>query len=365
MIQLQQIISTLEHEAPFSLQESYDNSGLLTGNPSMEISGALLTLDVTEAVLEEAKANHCNLIIAHHPILFTGLKKLTGSSYVERILIKAIKEEIAILAVHTNLDNVKQGVNQLIADKLSLIHTRILSPTAENLLQLYTYIPSSHAESVKMALFEAGAGRVGLYEHCSFSFPGVGTYKPLSGAEPFLGRVGEESKENETRMEVIFPAHRKAQVLKALRSSHPYEEIAYGVLDIGLKNPETGAGMFGELPAEMPVEDFLLHLKKVMKCDVIKHTRAVKPTLLKVALCGGSGYFLLPQAIQQKADIFITSDVKYHQFFDADNHLILADIGHYESEQFTPEIFYRVLREKFPTFALQISSVNTNPVNYL
>lgn len=365
MLPLHHIISAIEEFSPFSFQESYDNSGLLVGDPSMNITGAILSLDVTEEVLEEAIASKANLIIAHHPIIFSGLKKLTGGSYVERIVIKAIQKGIAILAVHTNLDNIQSGVNACIAEKLGLVHTRILSPSNEALLQLYTYVPDTHLESLKQALFEAGAGEIGKYDHCSFSFHGFGTFRPLSGAEPYSGRIGLESLDSEYRLELVFPAHKKQNVLKALRKAHPYEEIAYGILNTGLHHPEIGAGMIGELEHEMSPELFLKHVKTTMKCGCIKHTPLPNKPIERVALCGGAGFFLLPQAIREKADIFITSDIKYHDFFDADKRIILADIGHYESEQFTPEIFYRVLQEKFPTFAIQISSVNTNPVKYL
>lgn len=365
MLLLHQILTVLENYSPFSLQENYDNSGLLIGHPEMEITGAILSLDVTDDVLEEAISKGCNLIIAHHPILFSGLKRITGSGYVERVVIKAIKNNLAIIAVHTNLDNVKHGVNQLIADKLGIVNTRILSPTRENLLQLYTYVPASHLDQLKTALYDAGAGLIGKYEHCSFSFSGTGTFKPTPGADPFSGTIGIEHSDTEHRLEVILPAHRKQQVLQALRKAHPYEEIAHGLLDIGMQNPDTGAGLIGELRDEIPAIDFLEHVKTAMKCQSIRYTRISSKPIRTVALCGGSGIFLLPEAMKKKADIYITSDVKYHQFFDADGRIILADIGHYESEQFTPEIFYRVLSEKFPTFALQISSVNTNPVSYL
>jgi len=362
---VQDILSALETLAPLRYQESYDNAGLIVGDRKQKISKALLTLDCTEEVLDEAIQCGAQLIIAHHPILFSGLKSLTGKNYVERVLLKAIRHQIAIYAAHTNLDNMYHGVNRHIARRLGLTDCRVLEPMRNILTHLYVYVPETHLDKLRTALFEAGAGQIGQYSECSFSFPGEGTYRPSENAKPYIGSKNKLQKEPEIKLEVLVPAHAEQSVLRAMRENHPYEEIAYGMVSLKNAHQEIGAGMIGQLPKPMKSDSFLKKLKKTMQTSCIRHTAPVKKEISRVALCGGSGHFLLPAAICEKADIFITADVKYHQFFDAENHLILADIGHFESEQFTPEIFYEVLSKKIPNFAFHLSSVNTNPIHYL
>ena len=305
------------------------------------------------------------MIIAHHPVLFSGLKKITGRNYVERIVLKAIKNDIVIYAAHTNADNVHNGVNAKIAEKLGLIHTRILTPKPNTLSKLYTYTPANIADKVRDALFAAGAGSIGKYDECSFSTPGTGTFRPGEGTNPLIGKTGGQREEvSEVKIEVLVDRHREAAVLSALRSSHKYEEVAYELIPLSNTNQETGAGMIGALPAPMEENAFLTFLKTKMNADVIRHTALTGRPIERVALCGGSGSFLLGDAVKAKADIFITGDFKYHQFFDAEGRIIIADFGHYETEQFTPEIFEMVLKKKFPNFAILLSNVLTNPVKY-
>jgi dinuclear metal center YbgI/SA1388 family protein len=362
---IENIIAELEKFAPPQLQEGYDNARLITGNKGWKCSGALLTLDATEAVIEEAIQSNCNLIIAHHPIVFSGLKSINGKNYIERTLIKAIKKDIAIYACHTNLDNVALGVNRKIADKIGLKNLQILSPKRNLICKLYTYVPLKEVEAVKNALFQAGAGEIGNYSECSFSVSGVGTFKGNEISNPIIGNKGERHHEPEVKLEVIFPNYLQAKVVGALKVAHPYEEVAYEVIQTENLHQEIGAGMVGILEKPMASMDFLKYLKKTMQTDCIRYTALVHPQIKKVAICGGAGSFLLEQAKQSGAQIFITGDYKYHQFFDAENDIIIADIGHYESEQFTPELIYDILSQKFGNFALRLSKQNTNPINYL
>ena len=361
---LQTLITEIECFAPLNYQESYDNCGLLVGNNQQNITGALLCLDCIEATIDEALQKNCNLIIAHHPIIFGGIKKLNGSNYVERTIIKAIQHNIAIYACHTNLDNVKLGVNKKIADKLGLINQQILSPKKTLLKKIVTFVPHSHLEIVRQNLFAAGAGNIGNYSQCSFTNEGVGSFKPNELANPFSGTKGELSLEKETRLEVIFETANSQAVLSALHKNHPYEEVAYDVYQLENQHQNIGSGMVGELEKPISEKEFLENLTKIFGLKTLKHTAFLNKTIKKVALCGGSGSFLLKNSINSKSDIYISSDFKYHEFFDAENRILIADIGHYESEQFTPEIFYEIISKKFPTFASYLTETNTNPVNY-
>jgi dinuclear metal center YbgI/SA1388 family protein len=356
----------LEQIAPPAYQESYDNSGLLTGSIDDEVKGVLICLDSTEDVIQEAIDNNCNLIIAHHPIVFKGLKRLNGSNYVERVIIKAIKNDIAIYAIHTNLDNVlHQGVNAKIAEKLGLTNLKVLDAKRGVLKKLYTFAPAEHAEKVKNALFNAGAGNISNYSECSFNVEGTGTFKGAEGTNPFVGEVGLRHQEAEIKIEVIFPAHLENNILKELFAAHPYEEVAYDIVGLDNQFDLVGSGLVGELKEPIDTAMFLRELKSKMKTDCIRYTAICKDKISRVAVCGGAGSFLLKNAIRAKADIFVSADFKYHEFFDAENRIIIADIGHYESEQFTIEIIYDILLNKFPIFAILKSKVKTNPVSYL
>lgn len=360
-----EIIHHLESFAPLSLQESYDNAGLLTGHRATEATGILISLDMTEAVVEEAVLLGCNMIVAHHPVIFGGLKKLTGSNYVERTVIAAIRKDIALYAIHTNLDNVKGGVNAMIAEKLGLTDCRVLQPKKQLLRKLVTFAPTAQAGDLRFALFEAGAGHIGHYDHCSFNVEGTGTFRGDATTNPFVGTRGEDHEEPETRIEMIYPVYREPQILRALFRNHPYEEVAYDIVPIENVNQDVGSGMIGLLPLPMEERAFLGMVRDRMAAPGIRFTPITGKMVHKVALCGGAGGFLLRDAILAGADAFITADLKYHQFFDADGHLLMADIGHFESEQYTKDLLYRVLTEKFANFAVHLSKVNTNPVNYL
>jgi dinuclear metal center YbgI/SA1388 family protein len=358
------IIRELENLAAPFYQESYDNAGLITGNPDWDCNGIICSLDATEDVVQEAIDNKCNCIIAHHPIVFSGLKKINGKNYVERTVIKAIKNDIAIYAIHTNLDNVIKGVSGRIADKLGLVNRQILSPKPGTLRKLFTFVPSEHMETVRKAVFEAGAGEIGNYKECSFSAEGSGTFKANGGANPYVGKVGERHYEAEHKFEVVFPAFLQGAVVRALVKVHPYEEVAYDVVELSNSHPLVGSGLIGELAEGIAPKDFLSLLKEQFGLTVIRHTALLERPVKKVALCGGAGSFLLKTAVAAGADVYITGDVKYHEFFDAEGRLIFCDIGHYESEQFTIELLHDILVEKFPTFAVLKTKVKTNPVHY-
>lgn len=364
-MKLRELTDYLETYAPLAYQESYDNAGLICGNHDMDITSALICLDSSEAVIDEAIALGCNLVIAHHPIVFSGIKKLNGKNYVERVLIKAIQNNIAIYASHTNLDNVHNGVNAKIAEKLGLVHCRVLAPQKGMLKKLVTFCPEGKAEGVRAALFAAGAGTTGNYDECSFNAYGTGTFRAGEGSAPYVGEKGKQHQEKEVRIETVFPQHLESQLVKALLKAHPYEEVAYDLISLSNSHNRVGAGLIGELPGELPEMEFLKYLKSSMSADCIRYTALRDKNIKKVAICGGSGSFLLGDAIRSQADVFVTADFKYHQFFDAENRIVIADIGHYETEHFTKELFYEVLKKKFSTFALLISKINTNPIKYL
>lgn len=359
------IIQAIEAYAPPVYQESYDNSGLQIGNVNDEVKAVLISLDITEAVMDEALQRGANMIVVHHPLLFSGLKQISGRNYIERIVHKAIKNDLNIYACHTNLDNVHNGVNDKIAEKLGLQNTRILSPLGDSLYKLYTYAPANVADKVREALFAAGAGNIGKYAECSFNMLGTGTFKPGAETNPAIGNAGGAREQvEETKIEVLVDKASQSRVINALFAAHPYEEVAYELVAIRNQNQELGAGMIGELTEAIDEQELLNIIKNNLKAPVVRHTALRGKKIKKIAVCGGSGSFLLKDAIRAGADIFITADFKYHQFFDADGKIVIADIGHYESEQYTGEIFKDIINKKFPNFATLLSNLSTNPVNY-
>ncbi|MBO3700488.1 Nif3-like dinuclear metal center hexameric protein [Roseivirga sp. E12] len=364
MTKIKDIISVLENIAPRGYQENYDNSGLITGTFDSDISGVLITLDCIESVVDEAIRKKCNLIIAHHPIVFKGLKQLNGKNYVERTIIKAIKNDIAIYAIHTNLDNVHNGVNAKIAEKLELENVQILAPKADTLLKLEVFVPIDSTAKLLDAIHEAGAGNVGNYSHCSFKVTGTGSFRPNENAQPSIGQPGQQESAQEDKVELIFPAVLRHKVISAMNRAHPYEEVAHFIQSVENTNQQVGAGMIGELPSSKTPEDFLAYLKEKMSLKVIRYTPFDGSEIKKVALCGGAGSFLLGHAKAQSADAFVTGDFKYHEFFDGEGKTMIADIGHYESEVFTKELIDGFIRENFANIATYLSEVDTNPVKY-
>lgn len=358
------VIEYLEELAPRSSQEDYDNSGLLVGNISDEVKSVLVCLDCTEEIVKEAIEKGCNLIIAHHPIIFKGLMSLTGANYVERTILSCIKNNISLFAIHTNLDNYWKGVNFEIGKRIGLENLRVLSPKNDVLYKLTVFVPKENLDDLNKAIFEAGGGRIGNYTDCNFSTEGLGSFKPIEGAKPFSGELNAISREVEIKTEYLVSKHLIQKVLVAMNSAHPYEEVAHDIVLLANENHTEGSGMYGELDVPMDESAFLAKIKNIFNCEVIRHTSFLNKKIKKVAFCGGSGSFLLSKAKAVKADIFITGDFKYHEFFDADEKILIADIGHFESEQFTSNLIADILKKKFTTFAVQITVVNTNPIIY-
>lgn len=363
-MRIQDILQQLEAWAPKAFQESYDNCGIQAGNSNQELTGVLISLDVTEKVIDEAIQRQCNLIVSHHPLLFKGVKSITGKNDIERCLIKAIKHDITLYAIHTNLDHVSNGVNYKICQLLGLHDLRTLVPKSGMLSKLITYVPIENKESVLSALFSAGAGEIGNYSSCAFRSEGVGSFRPNSSAKPFLGEVNKLENVLEIKIETLFPTHLQASIISALKRAHPYEEVAFDIIALQNEWETVGAGMHGTLPKPMNVNEFNAHLKTKMKLTAFKYTSSFTGKIEKVAVCGGSGSFLLKNALSVGAQAFVTADFKYHEFFDAEDKILVADIGHYESEVSTKDLIYDYLKEKFSNIAVLISEINTNPIHY-
>jgi dinuclear metal center YbgI/SA1388 family protein len=364
-MKIKEILREIEQYAPLPLQEAFDNAGVQTGDVNREATGALLCLDVTEAVVEEAIREGCNLIIAHHPLAFKPFKSLTGRNYVERCMIKACKHDLVIYAAHTNLDHAADGVNQYLGGLIGLQNIRVLSPQKNILLKLVTFVPESFAGAVRQALFTAGAGHIGRYDSCSFNLNGEGTFRAGAACQPFCGEPGKLHHEKEVRIETILPAFRKDEALRALHLAHPYEEPAFDFYPLSNNWDTVGSGIVGELPESEEAPRFLLRIKECFRPACIQHSAFTGKAVRKVAVCGGSGAFLIPEAIASEADVFITGEARYNDFYDVEDKLLLAIIGHYESEICTKDIFYKIISKKFPTFALHLSNADSNPVKYL
>ena len=363
-MKIAEIISFLESLANPALQEHYDNAGLITGNPHWECQGIICSLDSTEDVIKEAIEKKCNLVVAHHPIIFQGLKRINGKNYVEKTIITAIKNDIAIYAIHTNLDNVMDGVSGRMAKMIGLQNLSVLSTKGDTLKKLFVFVPVEKSSYVRNAIFAAGAGHIGNYSECSFNTEGTGTFKAGDGSNPYIGNIGEHHQEKEMKMEMIFPAFLENKIVTSMRAAHPYEEVSFDVVNLSNTNPKTGAGVIGELAVPMEELTFLNYLKTIFGLTVIRHTKLNGKPVKRVALCGGAGSFLISSALGSGADVYITADMKYHEFFDANGEILIADIGHFESEQFTVDLLQENLELNFPTFAVLKTTVATNPVYY-
>ncbi|MDR2205189.1 MAG: Nif3-like dinuclear metal center hexameric protein [Flavobacteriaceae bacterium] len=363
-MKIKEFITEFEQIIPISQAEDFDNVGLLCGNPEREISGVLVCHDVLENIVDEAITKNCNLIVAFHPIIFSGLKSLTGKNYVERSVLKSIENKIAIYAVHTAFDNDFFGVNFGICEKLGLKNQHILMPKISNLKKLEVYVPKDHSEKLKNALFEAGAGNIGFYDECSFSVSGSGTFRPKEGSNPFSGTLNKRENVDEQMLSVIFEHYKQHEILQAMKSAHPYEETAYQIISLENENQYCGLGRFGDLETEMQEIDFLNFVKEIFNLKIIRHSESIGKKIKKVGVLGGSGASGISAAISKKCDAYLTGDVKYHDFFSAENKMLICDIGHFESEQFVTQQLFKILSENFPKFAILKSEGNTNPVNY-
>lgn len=350
---------------PLPLQDGFDNAGLQIGLTEAEVAGVLLCLDVTESVVDEAVASGCNLIVSHHPLIFSPLKRITGAGYVERCILKALQNGIAIYSAHTNIDNAPGGVNYRIAEKLGLENVRVLVPKEDMLYKLVVYVPQSHAESVRKALFDAGCGEIGNYGSCSFNVDGIGTFKANEGCSPYCGNIGEVHNEKEVRIETVMPAYIKNRVISALLKAHPYEEPAYDIFQLKNSWNSVGAGVIGELPVEVEELDFLKEVKEKFNVGSLRHTSALGRKVKTVALCGGAGGSFAGAALASGADVYVTGEARYHDLFNYDGKMLMAIIGHYESEQFTMDIFKEHINKAFPELKVLKTTVDTNPVQYL
>ncbi|WP_343707531.1 Nif3-like dinuclear metal center hexameric protein [Flavobacterium sp.] len=364
-MKIKEIIAVLEEMAPLAYAEDFDNVGLLVGDSETECSGVLVCHDALENVIDEAVAKNCNLVVCFHPILFSGIKKITGKNYVERAILKAIKNDIAIYAVHTALDNHSQGVNKIFCDALGLTNTKILVPKNNFIQKLVTFTVPDNADKVRNALFEAGAGTIGNYDNCSFNTRGFFTFQGNEDSNPVIGEKGKLHTGEEIKIEVVFEKHLQSRILKALFANHIYEEVAYEIYNLENSHQNIGLGMVGEFETEMDEKDFLYFVKEKMIADGIRHSAFLGKKIKKVAVLGGSGSFAIKNAISAGADAFLTADLKYHQFYEAENKLLLADIGHFESERYTKNYIVDYLRKKILNFAIILSEENTNPVKYL
>ncbi|MEO6915661.1 MAG: Nif3-like dinuclear metal center hexameric protein [Chitinophagaceae bacterium] len=361
---IREITGFLESLFPLSYQESYDNAGLILGDDNKDCTGAIICLDVTEAIVQEAMHAGCNLIIAHHPLIFKGLKKINGNGYVEKSIIVAIKNDIAVYAIHTNMDNVATGVSGRMADRLGLINRSVLRYHTGNLSKVYTFVPEGKDEELRKALFGAGGGMISHYSECSFNVSGFGTFRAGEGTNPYVGNIGEQHREKEVRVEMVFPSYLQAKIISSLREVHPYEEVAFDVVELVNSHPGIGSGLTGDLGKTMTEEEVLHLIKERFDLSIIRHTPLTGKMVKKIALCGGAGSFLIPDALHSGAQFYLSSDIKYHEFFGAEGQLVIADIGHYESEQFTIDLLIDLLRQKFNNFALLKTGINTNPVKY-
>lgn len=364
-MRINDVIAAIETIAPLDYAEDFDNVGLLVGDQSTQVTGVLVTLDTLENVVDEAIEKKCNLIVSFHPIVFSGLKKITGKNYVERVVIKAIQNKIAIYAMHTALDNSFVGVNAKICEVLGLQNIEVLIPQKQTIKKLITYVPIAHMEAVRQALFEVGAGSIGNYDHCSYSIEGMGSFRGNENSNPVFGEKGSTHYEKESQLNITFAKHLERKIVATLKKVHPYEEVAYEITTLENNNQHIGIGMLGELPEPQKAEEYLKTVKQRMNVGVIRHSKLLDKDIKKVAVLGGSGAFAIENAIASGADLYITADVKYHEFYKAENKLIIADIGHYESEQYTKNLLVDFLTKKFTNFAIVLSVCNTNPVKYL
>lgn len=364
-MRIKDIFPILEKMAPLAYAEDFDNVGLLVGNTENEITGILVCHDALEGVISEAIEKNCNLVVCFHPIIFSGLKSITGKNYVERAVLKAIKNDIAIYALHTALDNHIDGVNKIFSDALGLKNPKILVPKQDFIRKLVTYTVPENADKIRNAMFEAGAGTIGNYDNCSFNSEGFSTYKGNEDSNPVIGNKGELTIGNEIKVEVTYKKYQESQILKALFSNHVYEEVAYEIYNLQNAHQNIGLGMIGELETALTERDFLQMVKDKMQCGGIRHSAFIGKNVKKIAVLGGSGSFAIKNAISAGADAYITADLKYHDFYQAESKLLLADIGHFESERYTKNYIVDFLRKKITNFAIILSEINTNPVKYL
>ena len=361
---ISEFIRQLSTKIRFSYAEDFDNVGLLCGRPEQELRGVLVCHDALESVVQEAIEKGCNCIVAFHPIIFSGLKSITGKSYVERAVMLALENKIAIIAVHTAWDNDFYGVNHGIAKALGLRHLQVLIPKKDALSQLRFFVPVEAAEQVRSAIFATGAGTIGQYADCSFNIHGTGTFLPLEKASPAYGEVGTWEQVSEMEVQILVENWQLPAAIQAMKDAHPYEEVAYYVTSLRNENHHAGLGQFGLLDEEMSAQEFLSECRAVFDVPVIRTSSHFTGRIRKVAVLGGSGASGISAAKKLGCDAYVSSDFKYHDFFQGDENFLLADVGHFESERFVSQQLADVISNILPTFAVLKSETKTNPVNY-
>lgn len=363
-MKISEITGAIEKYAPLWLQEEWDNAGLQVGDTDREATGAVLCVDATEAIVDEAIDRGVNLVISHHPLLFRGLKRITGRTATERIVAKALKHDIAIYSAHTNMDSAPGGVSWATGRRAGLTAMRTLVPQQGRLMKLAVFVPSAYSNAVSEALWNAGAGRMGNYDRCAYMTDGRGTYRPLPGADPAIGTVGQSHTEAETRIEVVFPTAISGRVVQAMLKAHPYEEPAFDLIPLANDITSAGLGVIGSLKTPMPASEYIAWVKQALGIGAIPYAGDARRMVHRVALCGGAGAEFIGNAIAAGADLYMCGDLKYHDFTTHADSIVLADIGHYESEQCTKEIFYDIIQKNFPNFATYYAEEDKNPISY-
>lgn len=366
---IKEIIDAIESIAPLPLQEEWDNCGVQVGPTDNECTGVMVCVDCTPVVVEEAIAMNCNLIVSHHPLIFGGIKQLTGKTEAERCVINAVTAGLTIYSSHTALDNSPNGISHRMASLLGLEDVDVLVPREADQLKLVAYVPVSKLDDVRLALFDAGAGAIGNYDFCSFATDGRGSFRALDGANPYVGEVSQLHFEDESRLEVLLPRWKRRDVELALRQVHPYEEPAYEFSEVVAASRPAGSGCVGHLPQPMTVAQLALFAKERFGCQAVRlscyHGDPMVHTVRRVAVCGGAGGSFIGAVKRSGADAYITADLRYHDFVDYGKRLALIDVGHFNSEQCAKEIFYQLICEKFPNFAVHTSKNEKNPIQYL
>ncbi|WP_124727801.1 Nif3-like dinuclear metal center hexameric protein [Staphylospora marina] len=362
-----EVIRVMERWAPPGLAVEKDRIGLQIGDPASEVKGILVTLDVDEKVAEEAVRLGANWIVAHHAPLWMPLKEIRIDKPVGRLMARLIKNDLNVFVSHTNLDSADDGVNDVLAERLGLLETKVLIPYREDpLKKLVVFVPEDHHEKVLNAVSEAGAGWIGNYSHCTFNVEGTGTFMPGEGTNPFIGKRGTLEKVREVRLETVFPASIRDRVVKAMLAAHPYEEVAYDIYPLDLPGTPQGYGRIGRLPEEMTLEQFASHVRNRLGVDGLRMVGDPARIVKKVAVLGGAGGRNYPDALRAGADVYVTGDVDYHTAQDALRHgLALVDPGHHVERWVVDRVVQRLKEELKDAVPVHASTVNTDPFRFV
>ena len=357
---IEELTTFIEDKFPLSQQESYDNCGLIVGDPKKTVKKVLLALDCTEQVIKEAKLKKADVIITHHPLMFSSINKLTANDYEGSLIIKLIKSDIALYAVHTNLDNSINGINKYLALKLGLKNLQILVGKEKTFKKIITFVPKAYSQKVITALSAAKAGNIGLYSHCAFVTEGSGCFKPEKGAKPFLGELSKINQVEEVKLEMVFASENQKMIENSLKKAHPYEQPAFDIIELANPNPDIGAGIYGDLPAQINTAEFLKLVKTKLNLSYIRQSNSAKKFISKVAICSGAGFFVFEQAKRLNVDALVTSEIKHHEFLAAENNILLCDIDHHEGEIAAVNILDQIL-QKLENIDTLISKHNLSP----